>query len=264
MLDASDRDVVQRQYTDPSRMKVRAALHARFSTSPVGWFAWVWERLALRPGMRVLEVGCGDGSLWLGRGGAIPDGCSVVLTDLSAGMVREARGQLSASAASYALADAQQLPFTEAQFDLVIANHVLYHMPDRPRALAEIRRVLAPGGRLCATTIGERHMAELLAWLRKAAPQATVWRPQESGAFTLQRAPIELERFFEGVVRDDFSDSLEVTEIEPLMAYALSLDVDGTLVAQSAALEALFRRAMGARGAIHITKESGMLIAHVD
>ncbi len=264
MLDASDRDVVQRQYTDPSRLNVRAALHARFSTSPVGWFAWVWERLALRPGMRVLEVGCGDGSLWLGRGGAIPDGCSVVLTDLSAGMVREARGQLSVSAASYALADAQQLPFTEAQFDLVIANHVLYHMPDRPRALAEIRRVLAPGGRLCATTIGERHMGELLGWLRQVAPGATVWRPQERDAFTLQSAPRELAALFDHITCHRFSDSLRVTEIEPLVDYALSMDVDGTLAARSAALEALFQREIEAQGAIQITKESGMLIAHVD
>jgi SAM-dependent methyltransferase len=261
MPDASDRDVVQGQYADAQRLNARAALHVRFSTSRIGWFTWVWDRLTLGPGMRVLEVGCGDGSLWQGRTEAIPEGVSLALTDLSPGMIREARDRPAAHAALYAVADAQHLPFSDAQFDLVIANHVLYHVPDRRRALAEIRRVLAPGGRLCATTIGERHMGELQGWLREAAPEAAIWGVQASG-FTLQSASGDLEELFNDVSCDHLPDSLEVTEIEPLMAYALSMDVDESLAAHSAALRAIFEREMEAHGAIHITKESGMLTAH--
>ena len=46
--------------------------------------------------------------------------------------------------ADYAVLDLQALPFPEACFDAVIANHMLYHVPDRPRALAEVQRVLKP------------------------------------------------------------------------------------------------------------------------
>ncbi len=51
--------------------------------------------------------------------------------------------------------DAQSIPFEDETFDAVIANHMLYHVPDRPKAIAEIKRVLKPGGRLIATTIGK-------------------------------------------------------------------------------------------------------------
>lgn len=76
-------------------------------------------------------------------------------------MLQAARQQLGEKRFVYAVADAQALPFADATFDAVIANHMLYHIPDLPRALAEIRRVLKPAGRFYASTIGREHMHEL-------------------------------------------------------------------------------------------------------
>ncbi|MEZ4608117.1 MAG: class I SAM-dependent methyltransferase [Deinococcales bacterium] len=57
--------------------------------------------------------------------------------------------------------DAEEIPFADNSFDAVIANHMLYHVADRPKALGEIARVLKANGKLYATTVGERHMGEL-------------------------------------------------------------------------------------------------------
>ena len=100
--------------------------------------------IALR---QVLELGCGPGHFWRDTRDLRPAGWRVVCSDLSPGMVAEARAALAGEAGlSFAAADAQALPLADASFEVVMANFMLYHVPDRPRALAEICRVLRPGG----------------------------------------------------------------------------------------------------------------------
>src|SRR5436305_15089237 len=78
-------------------------------------------------------------------------------------MLEEARRNLEKGgrAFRFELMDAQAIPFEDRGFDAVIANHMLYHVPDRGLALAEVRRVLKPGGRLYTSTIGGSHLREL-------------------------------------------------------------------------------------------------------
>src|SRR5215210_5060005 len=101
--------------------------------------------------------------LWRENGERIPAGWTVALADLSVGMLEEARRQLRAPPRRFGLVnlDAQALPFALASVDAVIANHMLYHVPDRQRAYAEIRRALRPGGHLYAATNGGNSMREL-------------------------------------------------------------------------------------------------------
>jgi ubiquinone/menaquinone biosynthesis C-methylase UbiE len=108
---------------------------------------WLFDQLALPAACRVLELGAGPGDLWRKNAGRIPPGGEVTLSDLSPGMVETARGALAAvpHPFAFAMVDAQAIPFPDATFDVVIASFMLYHVPDRSRALAEIRRVLTPG-----------------------------------------------------------------------------------------------------------------------
>ena len=101
------------------------------------------------------EVGCGTAAL---AARCVEElGCEVVALDASAEMVRatQARGVDAMTG------DVQQLPFPDGAFDCTVAAWMLYHVPDLDRGVAELARVLRPGGRLVAITNGRESLAEL-------------------------------------------------------------------------------------------------------
>src|SRR5262245_30032153 len=128
MTKATSPEYLRKQYKDASNLNARIGLHARFSTNPLGFHRWAFDRLQLPAESRILEVGCGPGAFWVSNRDRIPTGWDVVLTDFSPGMVQQARQNLSATGAEFAFAntDIQALPFEDASFDSVIANHMLY------------------------------------------------------------------------------------------------------------------------------------------
>ncbi len=128
-----------------------------------------YERLDLRPGMRVLDLGCGFGrhafeSL---RRGAHVVACDMARPELrtvlnTASAMADA-GELLADQLSTAVAgDATRLPFRDAQFDRIIASEVMEHIADDHAAMAELTRVLAPGGIIAVTVPAE--LPEKICW----------------------------------------------------------------------------------------------------
>src|SRR5688572_29754165 len=131
---------------------------------------WVFDCLLKLPeGAKLLELGCGPGYLWKENISRIPAGWHITLSDLSPGMLDAAWRNLVVTGRAFQFkeVDAQAIPFEDETFDAVIANHMLYHVPDRPTAIAEIRRVLKPNGHLFATTIGTNHLKEISNWIRR-------------------------------------------------------------------------------------------------
>ncbi len=148
--------------------------------------------------------------------------------------------------------DAQALPFAAARFHLVIANHLLDHVADLPHTLAEIRRVLRPGGRLYAATNGARHMGELDR-LRGGDGVSTAL------SFRLENGAALLGAVFPTVTLTPYDDTLVVTEAAPLLAYARSMYT--TPGHGFAALEREVARRIAADGAIRIAKATGLFRA---
>ena len=107
--------------------------------------------------------------LWMECVNRIPTGWVITLSDLSSGMVASARRNLKTTGRNFKFKeiDAQFIPYDEQTFDVVIANHMLYHVPDKIKAIAEIKRVLKPNGRLIATTVGNLHLMEMNDWERR-------------------------------------------------------------------------------------------------
>jgi ubiquinone/menaquinone biosynthesis C-methylase UbiE len=159
---------------------------------------------------------------------------------------------------------ATQLPFDDAGFDGVIANHMLYHVEDRARALTEIQRVLTPGGRLYATTVGQDHLRELWALVEQISPGVTAWTRRAVAGFTLENGRRQLTPHLSEVSLKRYVDTLLVTEVEPPIAYVQSA-IEDTRFALSGVQLTAFRRLVRQRlehqGALQITKDVGLFTA---
>lgn len=104
------------------------------------------DSVGIEPDLKALDLCCGQGNV---SKALIGRGCQVVGVDFSPAMLTLAREQ--APNATIIEGDAQDLPFDDAEFDVVVSNLGLCHVPDQPRALSEVRRVLRPGGRFAMT-----------------------------------------------------------------------------------------------------------------
>jgi ubiquinone/menaquinone biosynthesis C-methylase UbiE len=252
------------QYRDASNLNARIRLHTRFSTNSYGWYRWLFDRLQFPPPARVLELGCGPANLWQHNAYRLHAGWTVTLTDFSPGMVAEAVGNLSDNPQfRFAVVDAQHISFAGKTFDAVIANHMLPHVPDRERALAEMQRVLKPGGCFYASTVGESHLWELEEMATRLAPgRAGPSKPSLFASFSLENGAAQIARYFRDVTMHRYEDALDVTEVAPLADYLLSggFDLDAS---RRDELTAFLEREIARQGRIHITKDTGLFVARL-
>jgi SAM-dependent methyltransferase len=131
------------QYRTDSNLKTRMSVHERFRTNPLGWHRWVFDQLPSETAARVLELGAGNGALWRENIERLPVDWTVIITDFSAGVLESARRGLgTVGTFDYEVVDAQALPFEADRFDIVLANHMLYHVPARAKAIGNVRAVL--------------------------------------------------------------------------------------------------------------------------
>jgi ubiquinone/menaquinone biosynthesis C-methylase UbiE len=216
---ADQKYLVGEQYRDSSNLSARIRLHKLFSTNGYGWHRWVFDHLADLPDdARILELGCGRGDVWAENLDRIPPDWRIILSDLSPGMIENARSSLEGSMGlfDYEVIDAQSIPYPEATFDGVVANHMLYHVPDRAKGIAEIHRVLKPGGLLFAATNGRGNMAEikdLLDNARRAKFDLLANR------FRLEDGKRELREVFPRVTVHCYRDALHVSDAGPVIDY---------------------------------------------
>ena len=168
-------------------------------------------------GVSVLDVGCGNGRYLdvMAAAGVAAVGC-----DLSVGMLR------SAGAHRVVAADAMALPFASGRFDVVLAPHMLYHVPDRRAAALEFRRVLAPGGRCVVVANGAGHLASLRAVVEAAVNRpGWEWADRLAAAFSLENGRDQLADAFDEVacVRPCRPGRAVVTDAEVIAGYVASV-----------------------------------------
>lgn len=261
---------ISEQYRNSHNLDARIALHDRFSTNKYDWMRWVFDHMLAAPAVsRVLEIGCGTGQLWKNNLDRIPSHWAITLSDASAGMIETARTNLAATsfaAASFAAQvqfrqfDADHVPFDTASFDIVIANHMLYHVPNIDNTLGELRRVLKPGGQLFAATNGPNHMRELDELLVGFDPALKLQAVTDQ--FQLDNGAPQLQKYFAQVSLQRYDSNLVVTEPAPLLAYVYSMIRAFIIAERWAAFEAYVHAKFAERGGtLFIQKETGLFVA---
>jgi len=251
------------QYKDAGNLDARLEIHKRFSTNQYGWFNWVFDTLAQLPkDANVLELGSGSGALWVNIADKIPANWNVTLSDLSQGMLDAAWRNLIVTGRNFKFEqiDAQSIPYKDETFDIVIANHMLYHVPDKSKAIAEIKRVLKAGGHFIATTVGDNHLKEMMNWYRQVHV-SKVWE-SFANPFSLENGLEQLKPFFPNVTMLRYDDNLHVTEIEPIMAYIRSgMRVTELSEEELAKVQEDLEKELEEKGRIFISKDSGLFEA---
>ena len=253
----SDSAAVRKQYGTAEKLDIRISIHQKYSTNRQGFGNWITSHYEIRPGISLLELGCGTGEMWAGKQGLIGRCSRFVLSDFSEGMLARAGEVLGRdSGIEYRTVDIQDIPFPDGTFDIVIANMMLYHVPDLPRGLREVRRVLRDGGAFYCATYGENGMMEYIEGLfgiRREGKQA--------GNFTLQNGGEKLKPFFRDVQRLLYEDSLEVTRAEDMVEYIGSLTgISELQELPKDEVRSVLERNMR-NGVLRIPKEYGMFIA---
>jgi SAM-dependent methyltransferase len=159
--------------------------------------------------------------------------------------------------------DAAALPFADRAFDAVVANHMLYHVDDRASALANIRRVLKPGGKLYATTNSDSHlsaMKDLIEhFLGDRSPLVGLI------PFGLESGEEQLRPFFDRVEIRRVSGELRITDPAAVVNYVMSINESQELIVgeRREELEGIVRDRIAADGAFICKTATGMFVATV-
>lgn len=249
------------QYQNAANISARIRLHREYSVNPKGWFPWLLEQCELHEGMRILEIGCGNGALWSENREWLPEHMQVVLSDKSDGMLRDVQRELGEDERfSYERFDCNEIPYGEAAFDLVIANHVLFYCEDIPQVLSECKRVLRPNGQFLCSTYGRNHMKEITQLVQRFNKDIVLSADCLYEHFGLENGAEILRTFFPKAEKHIYKDAIEIDEPEPLISYILSChgNQNQLLLDQYKEFGEFVSQQM--RGGFHITKEAGAFI----
>lgn len=212
------------QYRNSTNISARIRLHRLFSSNKQGWFPWIYEQCQITEGMKILELGCGNGRLWIENKAKLPADCEIILSDISEGMIRDVRREqsLQDDRFSFAAFDCHAIPYEDASFDLVIANHVLFYCKNVDRVCSEVGRVLKPGGRFVCGTYGMAHMQEVSRLVTQFDDRITLSGENLYEHFGKENGAQALAPYFAEVDWQQYEDALIVTQAEPLIEYVLS------------------------------------------
>ena len=246
---------IKKQYQTAAHLNTRISIHDKYSVNKQPFGDWIASHYQLRPGMKVLELGCGTGSMWVNNL-HILNGAELTLTDFSEGMPETARKNVQAEAVTFRQVDIQNIPCEDASFDAVIANMMLYHVPDLDQGLSEVRRVLKDGGKFYCATYGVHGIMEFINGLLAG----TGVSGSIGTTFTLQNGGDSLGRHFAKVERLDREDGLAITDINDFADYIYSLSslTDVHKIPREELLKKLAGKAEN--GILYVPKEYGMFI----
>ena len=250
------------QYVNANNIAARIRLHRDFSTNPQGWFPWIFEQCQIHSGMKILELGCGNSSLWTENMSRLPSDISITLSDVSEGMLRDARRNIGTDDHRFSFAefDCHQIPYESASFDLIIANHLLFYCDDIVQVCREAYRVLKPHGIFICSTYGKHHMKEITDLVQKFDSRIVLSSENLYDRFGLENGEEILKQVFSDITCHQYKDSILLNQPEPLIEYILSChgNQNQFLLERYQEFRSFVERKI--KPTFHITKNAGVFL----
>ncbi|MCR5737291.1 MAG: MerR family transcriptional regulator [Eubacterium sp.] len=272
----SQKEELINQYAGTKKLEARINIH-QYSTAKVEWFDYLFKQCDVKEGMAILDIGCGNGQLWIKEKDALPKNLKVVLVDNSKAMIDSARSLLETEMDlfekkqiqfSYLVGDATKLGELEAlrgrRFQRIFANHMLYHIEDSERKnfFITVKEMLEEDGKLIASTIGEDHMKELweLAIQYDDSVKVPGWFAK---GFSLENGKGQLEEVFSKVERHSHDDNLLVPDWRSIYDYMCSLPggIETVMKKRKKECEEFLRNKVTDQTPFFITKRTGVFVA---
>lgn len=220
------------QYENANNISARIRLHKEFSANKQGWFPWIYSTAILPiieqskskdSVINILELGCGEGSLWLENLKDLPANIHITLSDISEGMIRDVRRNLGNDTRfEYETFDCHKIPAKAKTYDIVIANHLLFYCEDIPLVCNEVKRVLKPDGLFLCSTYGSGHMKEITELVQKFDKRVILAAENLYDRFGLNNGTAILSQYFSTIQTLKYDDSIVINQAEPLIEYILS------------------------------------------
>lgn len=253
---------LKNQYQNASNISARINLHSLYSQNQQGWFPWIYEQAEIENDMEVLEIGCGDGTLWKENLPLLPARVHMTLSDISEGMLRDARRAVGPNDPrfSYQVFDCSKIPYDNHSMDLVIANHVLFYCDDIAGVCREVRRVLKPGGRFLCSAYSRHHMEEVSHLVEGFDERIVLSADKLYNKFGQENGREILAPYFSEIEWRLYEDSLLIPEPEPLISYILSCHGNQNQYILDRYKEFRSYVKKKTAGGFHITKEAGVFI----
>lgn len=232
MAYSESEQALKEQYKTAENLSVRGILHS-YNTNRTDWEEWCFSKMEIPDEARILELGCGTGSFWRKNSSKLKRNWSITLSDFSSGMLEDTKKTLEHVDFNftYKEIDAQGIPYEDECFDVVVARHMLYLVPDIEKALSEIKRVLISGGLFYATTNAPDSMAELNELMERYDPKLGLHDNGMCGRFDSQIGNLFLKKNFSEVDVDILQGKIITDDAEAVVSYKASTIKGGSVLA---------------------------------
>ncbi|MBN1045239.1 methyltransferase domain-containing protein [Clostridium botulinum] len=214
---------IKEQYNSDENLNLRTNLHS-YNINKIDWDKWCFQKMNLIKCSKILELGCGVGKLWIKNQDFIDENSEIILSDFSPNMLKCAKNNLENLDCKfkYKKINAEDIPYDDESFDVVIAEHMLYFVTDIEKALSEIRRVLKPNGIFYVTTNSCNSMIELNKLAEKFDPNLDINNNGLSSRFDLENGEKMLKKYFNNIESEILEGKIILDKAEPVVSYKAS------------------------------------------
>lgn len=214
---------IREQYKNDKKLNLRSNLHS-YNINKVDFDKWCFKNIDFPKEGKVLELGCGPGKFWFKNQNYINSDLEIVVSDFSKSMLKIAKEKLDSVNHEFKFEEinAENIPYEDNTFDVIIAQHMIYFVPDIEKALSEIKRVLAPNGVFYVTANSCESMKELNELVEEFDSESGLNNNGYSTRFELENGKEVLEKYFTDIKVEILDGKIIVDDPNPIVSYKAS------------------------------------------